>query len=794
MMRVHTTRQASLRRLALRRPDERRQPRIDRRRIAQKRMRSLAAAGLLLVSVAMSCGTSTPRSQTADESGHNRGPVLPAGSIVLPDSLGGVAEPTRIALNPTNNRVYVCGGGLGVAVIDASTGNQVDIIPATGAAEMQYNPIANVLYVWGAPTESWKLISVDCTTDSVVARESLTLWPTCVNLRDNKLYAALGKGRTSALVVLDGHTRRRIAQVGSVPPSEAGIRWASIVWNPTNDMVYYNDGRGAILVIDGRTDREVARIPSSADLEPRCATPRDNKLYASSPRSPDSSLAVIDCRTNRIVAWLPVNVNISDVVYSPVENKVYCSGGGGLYGGMPSVAVIDGESDAIVERVNFRSPPGELCYDSLNNRVYCLASHGGWIAAIDCRQDSVVATIRTDANRAVFSTRGDKLFCLDWSQGDINVVDGATLRVIETLTLGYRVTSMLYNRQQDKLYCANDGGHALAVIDCGPGRVRGTIEVGRAPGALACSPDGERLYCTNKADGTVSVIDCESDQVVASIKTGGEPNSLCFSPPNHRLFCAAGRSRYGEKPTISVIDSRNDSVVSRLGVGKYPSVIYDSVNDRIFCTTGANRQLWLSAYDAKSLGRSFSVELQGYRVDMCYDPVLDQIYVARMEPSEVTAIDCKTGAIRWTVRTAGQPTKLLYNPRKRGLYVASYEWTPPLSRQANDSSGFLPKSIAVGTVEVVNPSTGSTTARIKVADEPRDLLYVPEVDRIYCACASSDTVVVIDCATNKVVDRTAVGDRPIALAYSPKHGMVYVANSEASSITPISIPSLPYHR
>jgi YVTN family beta-propeller protein len=786
-MRMRTTWLASLRRLALRRFDERQQPRVDGRRIGRKSLRSLTAAGLLLVSVAMSCGVSTPRLQAADESGHNRNHVLPAGSIVLPDSLGGVAEPSRIALNTTDNRVYVCGGGLGVAVIDASTGNQVDIIPATGAAEMQYNPIANVLYVWGAPTESWELTTVDCTTDSVIARESLTLWPTCVNLRDSKLYAAMGKGRNSAVAVLDGHTRRLIAQVGSVPPSEQGIRWGSIVWNPTNDMVYYNDGRGAILVIDGRTDREVTRIPNNADLEPRCVNPRNNKIYASSPRNPDSSLAIIDCRTNHIVTWLPIYA--ANAVYNPVENKVYCSSGG--------VVVIDGKRNTILKRVDLGFDtclPAELCFDSLNNRMYCFGGFGG-VAVIDCRTDSIVWTTNTvAAHRPVLFGPANRLYCVDWRQGDVYVMDGSTFSITDTLTPGYRVKSMLYNRQQDKLYCANDEGHALAAIDCAKERVRGTIEVGRKPGALACSPDGRRLYCANEADGTVSVIDCESDQVTASIKTGGEPTSLCISSRNHRLFCAAGSSRYGEKPTISVIDYRTDSVIKRLEVGKYPTMIYDSVNDRVFCATGANRQMRVSVYEAKSLGRSFSVEIQGYRVDMCYDPILDQLYIARSEPDEVSAIDCKTGITRWVRRTASRPSKLVYNPRQHSLYVASIEWTPGKNTQGNDTLSLLPRTTLAGTVEVVDPNSGSSIARIEVAAEPKDLLYVPEVNRIYCACASSDMVVAIDCVTNKIVDRTAVGDRPTTLTYSPKHGVVYVANSEGSSITPISISNVPSHR
>jgi YVTN family beta-propeller protein len=772
--------------------------------IAQKGMRSLAAVGLLLVSVAMSCGVNAPRLQAADEPRHNRTRVLPAGSIVLPDSLGGVAAPSRIALNPTDNRVYVCGGGVGVAVIDAATGMRTDLIPAEDVVEMQYNPVANVLYLWSAHggSESHELTTVDCTTDSVVAQESLTLWPICVNLKDNKLYAAIGKGRTSAVAVLDGQTRRLIARVGSITPSEEGIRWASIVWNPTNDMVYYNDGRGAILVIDGRTDREVARVPNSTDLEPRCANPRSNKLYASSYHRPDSSLAVIDCRTNRIVAWLPVNVNIADVVYNAVENKLYCSGGGGLYGGMPSIVVIDGEGDTILKRVDFlRCPPGALCYDSLNNRVYCFGSFGG-IAVIDCRSDSTIATNDTlEVDGAVFSVAANRLYCLDWSQGDVYAVNGSTFSISDTVTVEYEVMSMLYNRQQDRLYCPNSQGHALAVIDCGAGRVRGTIEVGRNPNALACAPDGKRLYCANEGSGSVSVIDCESDRVVAAIKVGGEPTELCLSPTARRLFCGT-RDGYGtgSDSTISVIGCRTHSVIRKLPGYRYPSVfVCDSVNGRLFCATNTGYDgthepvAQIGAFKASSLARDFSVELPGTVIDMVYDPVLDRLYVGHAKPNEVSAIDCRTGTSKSVMKTAGSPRKLISNPHQHKVYVASVDLTSSEDSKEKHNSKRRPVRTE-GSVEVVDTNGDSLLARIEVPAEPSDLLYVPEVNRVYCACAGSDTVVVIDCATDRIVDREPVGARPVALTYSPRHGVVYVANSEASSITPISISNVPNHR
>jgi YVTN family beta-propeller protein len=453
-------------------------------------------------------------------------------------------------------------------------------------------------------------------------------------------------------------------------------------------------------------------------------------------------------------------------------------------------------NNTIVERVNFLlSPPGELCYDSLNNRMYCIGSFGG-VAAIDCRNDSTIMAIDTfEVDRAVFSAAANRLYCLEWSQGDVYVMDGSTFSITDTLTLGYRIKSMLYNRRQDKLYCANDEGHALAAIDCGAGRVRGTIEVGRQPSALACTPDGRRLYCANGGDGTVSIINCESDRVVASIKVGGEPTELCLNPTARRLFCATRNVHgKGSDSTILVIDSRTNSIIGTLPGYAYPSaLVCDWVNDRLFCASNTGYDgthepaAQIGAFAASSLVRDFSVELHGAVIDMVYDSILDRLYVACAEPDGISAIDCRTGIIRWVMRTAGQPTGLVYSPRQRTLYVAGYEWTPSLSSQVNDNSGLLPKSTAIGTVEVVNPNTGSSIARIKVADEPRDLLYVPEVDRIYCACASSDTVVAIDCATNKIVDRKPVGDRPTALAYSPKHGVVYVAISEASSISSISI-------
>jgi YVTN family beta-propeller protein len=746
-------------------------------------MRWLATAGQLLLLVAMSCGGRTPHPGTeVNESFGYRSPILPAGSIVLPDSFGGVRNPHDIVLNPTNGHMYICGrtGDLGVAVLEAATGQQVGMIPARDADGIEYNPVTNKLYISAGRGVTGEFLVVDCSTDSIVARDAWSPLPLCVNVTENKLYVARREGRDSKVLILDGRTRRTLAKVRLGPAVKRGLD--RIIWNPINNALYCNDeNSGALVIIDGRTDRELARIVSRYDLFPGCVNTRDNTVYAVAGSADDSSVAVIEGSTNKVVAWLEAGPRIANMAYNPIENKVYCTAGLGSGGSQHSVVVIDGADDRVLSRLTMPDVPEEICYDSVNNRMYCFGHAAGWVAAIDCRADTIVGVARAgeDMSPAVFCASANRLYCLDWRPGDVYALDCAAFSVVDTLTLGFRVGSMVYNRKKDKLYCANHMGHALVVVDGASGRVRGTIEVGRSPTALAFSPGGKKLYCANAGDGTIHTIDCNSDRVIATVRVGYGPSALCLSPTNSHLFCAnTGGFGQNRDSTVSVIDCRSGNAVATLTGGQMPRLLaFDSVHGHVFCASTAGRvgqedpAMRVDAFDAATLRRTFSVSFPGYPQDMCYDAVHDRLYLAHSEPDNLTVVDCSAGVVKTHLWADGSPEKLCYNAPRHKLYCASPNIVSGKGTEGNNDSEVRGRSTGGGgrTVAVVDTDGDSSVARIEVPRGPDALCYVPETDQVYCACAGSDTVIAIDCATDRIVGRKAVGAGPASLEYSPKH-------------------------
>ena len=759
-------------------------------------VRLLASLGWMFLLVVSVCGmNATVPHRPRDAYDNYRSSAPPPGSTMLPDSLGGIRWPRDMVLNPTSGHIYICGtiGDAGVAVLDAATGKHIGLIPARDADALLCNPRTNVLYVGTGFGSSRELLVVDCGSDSIVATDTQHLWPLAVNQTDNELYAALVEARSTKVAILDGKTLRILGKVRVGPVAHRGLR--DMVWNPTSNTLFCNDASsGAIVVIDGRSNRAVARIRTKDRLYPVCVNTRNNKLYAESPDAEDSSVAVIDCRANRITRWLPLDRGIDTMAYSPSTNKVYCADKSGYGGsGSPSVVVIDGTSDRVLTRIAVPGDPGSLCYDSIGNRMYCFGDCDSWVATIDCRTDSVTTIFYAGdgCSPACFYAPANRLYCLSSQQGRVSVVNCRPPATVDTVILGYSVGSILYNPKQDKLYCANGTGHELAVIDGASGRVLKTVEVGRTPGALVCSQDGTRLYCANADDGTVNVVDCAGDGVVSTVRVGHIPNALCLSPNSDRLFCAnEGGWDATADSTVSVIDCHTRAIAATLVVALHPvSLAYDSVHRRVFCASNTQPspegrfETQIDGFDAASLTRVLQVRFPGRPRDICYDPVHDRLYVLRSEPDKVAVVNCRAGALTAQFWAGGSPEKLCFSQRRHKLYCASQDSAHGFGTEGNDDKALPGRGGYSGcgrTVAVVSTDADSSIAKLRVASGPYALCYVPEVDRVYCACSGSDTVVVIDCESDRIVDRVAVGSNPRALDYSPNHGLVFVANGDGS--------------
>jgi YVTN family beta-propeller protein len=102
-------------------------------------------------------------------------------------------------------------------------------------------------------------------------------------------------------------------------------------------------------------------------------------------------------------------------------------------------------------------------------------------------------------------------------------------------------------------------------------------------------------------------------------------------------------------------------------------------------------------------------------------------------------------------------------------------------------------------VLVVDPADLRVTARVAVGEHPNQMSPHPKDDRLFVACASSNSVAVLDTKRGVVLEtiyttlfpRAPQGSTPCAVAVSPDGGTLYVANADNNCVCVIDV-SVPH--
>jgi YVTN family beta-propeller protein len=86
------------------------------------------------------------------------------------------------------------------------------------------------------------------------------------------------------------------------------------------------------------------------------------------------------------------------------------------------------------------------------------------------------------------------------------VIDGATNRVITTITVGDWPRALCYKPTNNKAYCANESSDNVTVIDGATNGMDTTSPVGNGPTDFCHNPAQNRVYVANNRDASISVL------------------------------------------------------------------------------------------------------------------------------------------------------------------------------------------------------------------------------------------------------------------------------------------------
>jgi len=167
-------------------------------------------------------------------------------------------------------------------------------------------------------------------------------------------------------------------------------------------------------------------------------------------------------------------------------------------------------------------------------QFYVTCEAGGDIYAVETTGFTVAAHFKVNGRpRSVaFLTSSAIGFIPSESAGELNIIDSANAKVLNTITLpaGSRPMRVKLSIDEKKLYVSNGRAGTISVFDAHSYQLQGTIKVGTRPWGIGLSPDGKFLFSANGPSNDVSVVDLEQDKEVMRVKAGASPWGVAVVP------------------------------------------------------------------------------------------------------------------------------------------------------------------------------------------------------------------------------------------------------------------------
>jgi YVTN family beta-propeller protein len=324
--------------------------------------------------------------------------------------------------------------------------------------------------------------------------------------------------------------------------------------------------------------------------------------------------------------------------------------------------------------------------------------------------------------------------------------------VIDSVDVEYAwVGSLAYNSWSDAVYGASEQG-VFFTISCQTNNLIQHLHL-HYPLRVAYDSIDNKAYCTQYNDShldTVRVMDGTTHNTIGRIPLAWA-SELVWDPVSDRLYVSCL-----EEDRVSVIDCRNDSVISHISVGAGP--VGMDLNTR-------RRKLYVRNWDGESVSVVdlatnqvvATIPVGGIPVTGWYSSEMDKYYCGGVIASGLVTI-CGAG-----------DTVLNCIPLPAGASAVTGDDAHRLLMVASSDS-----------VIVVDIEKDSIVARLAVGREPSALAWSPINDVVYCANSVSDNVSIIAGNGSRVLGTINTSDCPAVLLAVPTHKAMYVGHFNSS--------------
>ncbi len=571
--------------------------------------------------------------------------------IELPDSMGHLSGPSRVAQNPVSGNMYVA-GSQGVLLFDPVTLEKKGLLPGVG--EPLFCPEVGKGYLLGD-----SLMVLDLAGDSIIDAIPYLFSPRWVvyTPTSRKLYMGTGNvGTSMASFDVDGDTFLHVfgQDTWYYPPA----------WDPVHNRLFLalHSGDEWLGVIDCAEDTFLAHLPLG-DVQDIVAC-GDGEVYCNL----GDSMVIVDADSLVVTGRIPGNVPADTLVYCGLTNRVYAPR-------LDTVTVIDCAVDTVRARIGLPDSHshGDFACSEASGKAYVLLSSELTLAVIDTL-DQVSSYVRRAGDR-VFDEVG---FANGYADLYVAMDQDTILRVnTDADTVSglipypyFRVSGLLHNPAGNVLYAFCYNKDAIAAIDS-DGEVTGYTE-GIPFGhdlSMVLNPVLNRLYVAG--DYVLGVVDCNTMQVIHTESLPHfEETAMLLLADLGKLYLFPRNFTDSLGHNFRVFDCWSNSIVAEKELpNEVPHAVYHPASDLVYFCCRDTPSVRVLDPATNNIVRTLNVS--GTHADdrLAVDLDRNRVYFSSVSNDMLVVIDAPTNTVLDSVDLPRDVDTLVMNHEQDKLYL-----------------------------------------------------------------------------------------------------------------------------
>lgn len=237
-------------------------------------------------------------------------------------------------------------------------------------------------------------------------------------------------------------------------------------------------------------------------------------------------LLVVDATTGMTVKNVNLPLMNHNTIYSPNGTEIWTS----QMDVAGKILVYDATTYALKNTITVGKEPAEVTFSNDGTVAFVANGMDNTVTSINPTTKAILATIPVGNNPVGAWVGSDNRMYVDNEDGQtVSVIDVKTLKVVETITLGFMPGYVAYQGDMKEMWVTDPtAGKVHWWTKDSSGKLVHSGAFATAAGTHAIAFNGMVAYVTNQSAGSVSVVDVMQHKVTKTIAVGKKPNGIAI--------------------------------------------------------------------------------------------------------------------------------------------------------------------------------------------------------------------------------------------------------------------------